>query len=58
MYEIHLYIDNIILILKDEGTFALKSAARRLLKDLSSEKATHLGWRDTWCFVTTKGSGE
>ncbi|XP_072172735.1 protein O-linked-mannose beta-1,2-N-acetylglucosaminyltransferase 1-like [Diadema setosum] len=44
----------IILAIKDEGTFQMKEQAKRMLKNLGSEKAADLGWRDTWAFVTQK----
>ena len=33
----------------------MKSACRKMLKSLGSEKAETLSWRDMWAFVTTKG---
>lgn len=43
--------------IKDEGSFMLKSRARALLTSLGSRKASLIGWRDTWAFVTRKGAG-
>eukprot|EP00057_Strongylocentrotus_purpuratus_P023346 XP_011677820.1 PREDICTED: protein O-linked-mannose beta-1,2-N-acetylglucosaminyltransferase 1 [Strongylocentrotus purpuratus] len=44
----------IILAIKDEGTFQMKEQAKRMLKNLGSVKASDLGWRDTWAFITQK----
>ncbi|XP_052830859.1 protein O-linked-mannose beta-1,2-N-acetylglucosaminyltransferase 1 [Octopus bimaculoides] len=40
----------------DEGSFQLKQTARNALKQLGSEKADFLNWRDMWAFITIKKS--
>lgn len=42
------------LVVKDEGSFSLKDAAKRLLKNLGSQYGSSLGWRDMWAFVAQK----
>ncbi|CAI9736532.1 protein O-linked-mannose beta-1,2-N-acetylglucosaminyltransferase 1-like [Octopus vulgaris] len=46
----------IIFTIKDEGSFQLKQTARNALKQLGSEKADFLNWRDMWAFITIKKS--
>ena len=43
-----------LFLIQDEGTFQMKSQARKLLKRMGSGRALDLGWRDTWCFVAQK----
>lgn len=44
----------IIFAIKDEGSFQLKQTARNVLKQLGSEQAESLNWRDMWAFITIK----
>ena len=45
----------LILAIKDEGTFQLRTPARELLARLGSKVASMVGWRDTWAMVVVKG---
>ena len=45
----------LILAIKDEGTFQLRTPARELLARLGSKVASMVGWRDTWAMVLVKG---
>nr|XP_006014034.2 PREDICTED: protein O-linked-mannose beta-1,2-N-acetylglucosaminyltransferase 1-like [Latimeria chalumnae] len=45
----------LIFTVKDEGSFHLKDAAKNVLKDLGSQIASSLSWRDMWTFVVKKG---
>ena len=45
----------LVMAIKDEGTFQLRSAARESLTRLGSQHATKMGWRDMWALVTVKG---
>ncbi|XP_050526842.1 protein O-linked-mannose beta-1,2-N-acetylglucosaminyltransferase 1-like isoform X2 [Daktulosphaira vitifoliae] len=45
----------IIFSIKDEGSFHLKDTARKVLKELGSNKFQTLGWRDMWAIVLQKG---
>ena len=40
--------------LQDEGSFQMKQAARARLKQLGSEVADEIAWRDMWVFVAIK----
>jgi len=42
-------------VLKDEGSYQLRTEARQLLVELGSEWASELGWRDMWVFIARKG---
>lgn len=44
-----------MLAIKDEGTFQLKPAGRRLLASLGAAMMDHVGWRDMWALVAVKG---
>ena len=46
----------IVMAIKDEGTFQLKSGGRESLARLGSEWSGKIGWRDMWALVTVKGS--
>ena len=46
----------IVMAIKDEGTFQLKSGGRESLARLGSEWSGKIGWRDMWAMVTVKGS--
>ncbi|KAK3092046.1 hypothetical protein FSP39_024700 [Pinctada imbricata] len=48
----------LIFTIKDEGSFQLKTSVRRYLKELGSEKIQNLAYRDTWAFITIKGTGK
>ncbi|XP_068245116.1 protein O-linked-mannose beta-1,2-N-acetylglucosaminyltransferase 1-like [Palaemon carinicauda] len=45
----------LVLAIKDEGTFQMKSGGRDALRRLGSNHAYKLGWRDMWAFVGVKG---
>lgn len=44
----------IVLAIRDEATFQMKTPARELLHRLGAKKAKKLGWRDMWAMVTVK----
>ena len=46
-----------VLAIKDEGTFQLKPAGRRLLRELGSVEMERVGWRDMWGMICIKGEG-
>ena len=46
-----------VLAIKDEGTFQLRSAGRRLLMALGSQEMERVGWRDMWAMIAVKGGG-
>ncbi|XP_063078358.1 protein O-linked-mannose beta-1,2-N-acetylglucosaminyltransferase 1-like [Engraulis encrasicolus] len=45
----------LIFTIKDEGAFHLKKAAKTLLKNMGSQVAMGLDWRDLWALVVKKG---
>ncbi|XP_074640445.1 protein O-linked-mannose beta-1,2-N-acetylglucosaminyltransferase 1-like [Tubulanus polymorphus] len=45
----------LIFSIKDEGSFQMKKRARQTLKNMGSERADNLGWRDMWTMVSVKG---
>ena len=45
----------VIVAIKDEGTFQLRTPARQLLTRLGSKMASMVGWRDMWAMVLVKG---
>ena len=45
----------LVMAIKDEGTFQLRSAAREMLGRLGSQHAGQMGWRDMWALVAVKG---
>ena len=47
----------LVMAIKDEGTFQLRSAAREALTRLGSQHAAQMGWRDMWALVTVKTGG-
>ena len=47
----------VIVAIKDEGTFQLRTPARQLLARLGSKMAKMVGWRDMWAMVLVKGIG-
>ena len=47
----------VIVAIKDEGTFQLRTPARQLLARLGSKMAKMVGWRDMWAMVLVKGTG-
>ena len=48
----------IVMAIKDEGTFQLRSQGRESLARLGSQWAGKIGWRDMWAMVTIKGEAE
>ena len=42
------------MVIKDEGSFSMKKAAKDMLKNLGSQYGSTLGWRDMWAFVAQK----
>ena len=52
--DFNIVIYELYLFLQDEGSFQMKKPARELLKDMGSEKAEILAWRDMWAMVTVK----
>ncbi|XP_050425936.1 protein O-linked-mannose beta-1,2-N-acetylglucosaminyltransferase 1-like [Adelges cooleyi] len=45
----------VIFAIKDEGSFHLRENARKIIKDLGSNKFQILSWRDMWAMVVQKG---
>ena len=45
----------LIVAIKDEGTFQLRTPARELLARFGSKRASIVGWRDMWAMVLVKG---
>ena len=46
--------DLVCVCFQDEGSFQMKRPARELLRDMGSDKAETLSWRDMWAMVTVK----